>query len=67
MFSGPVEISLLATDEYGLERKEGHMFLVQVLEARVTRFVNPTYSYVAKVQKKYLEWTGRAASVDSRG
>ncbi|MCH7734301.1 MAG: acetamidase/formamidase family protein [Chloroflexi bacterium] len=52
------EMIIWLEDEYRFERKEAYMFLAQVLEARVTQFVNPTYSYVAKVQKKYLEWTG---------
>ena len=51
------EMIVWLEDEYGFERKEAYMFLAQILEARVTQFVNPTYSYVAKVQKKYLEWT----------
>ena len=29
-------------------------FLGQVLEARCTQFVNPTFTYVAKVPKRYL-------------
>jgi acetamidase/formamidase len=33
---------------------EAYLLLGQVLEARVTQFVNPTYTYVAKVAKKYL-------------
>ena len=44
---------------YGFTRKEIFMFLAQVLEARVTQCVNPTFSYVAKVKKGYLEWTAR--------
>ncbi|MFW6175090.1 MAG: acetamidase/formamidase family protein, partial [Chloroflexota bacterium] len=51
------EMILWLEDEYGMERKEAFMFLSQVLEARVTQFVNPTFSYVAKVKKEYLEWT----------
>ena len=52
------EMIIWLEDEYSFERKEAFMFLAQVLDARVTRFVNPTYSYVSRVQKKYLEWTG---------
>ena len=40
--------------EYGIPKGEGYMLLGQVLEARVCAYVNPTYSYVAKVEKKYL-------------
>jgi amidase len=41
-------------DDYGFERGEAYLFLGQVLEARVTQFVNPTFSYVCKVNRKYL-------------
>ena len=34
--------------------REAYLFLGQVLEARCTQFVNPTFSYVAKVNGKYL-------------
>ncbi len=51
------EMLLWLEDEYGRDRKEAYMFLAQVLEARVTQFVNPSFSYVAKVRKRYLEWT----------
>lgn len=50
------EMILWLEEEYGFARKEAFMFLAQVLEARVTQYVNPTYSYVAKVRKAYLEW-----------
>ncbi len=53
------EMILWLENSYGFARKEAFMFLAQVLEARVTQFVNPTFSYVAKVQKGYLEWTAR--------
>jgi acetamidase/formamidase len=48
------EMILWLGDDYGMERGEAFMFLAQCLEARVTQFVNPTYSYVAKVNRKYL-------------
>lgn len=51
------EMLLWLEDGYGMARKEAYMFLAQVLEARVTQFVNPSFSYVAKVSKRYLEWT----------
>jgi len=41
-------------DDFGLPKGEAYMLLGQVLEARVTAFVNPTYSYVAKVNKRFL-------------
>ena len=37
-----------------MSQGEAYMFLSQCLEARVTQFVNPSYSYVAKVASKYL-------------
>jgi len=30
------------------------MLLAQVLEARVTAFVNPLFTYVAKIARRYL-------------
>jgi hypothetical protein len=30
------------------------LYLGQVLEARCTAFVNPTFTYIAKVAKRYL-------------
>ncbi|MBM3933544.1 MAG: acetamidase [SAR202 cluster bacterium] len=48
------EMILWLEDEYGIPRGEAYMLLGQVLEARVTQFVNPTYSYVLKVNRKWL-------------
>jgi amidase len=39
---------------YGFERGDAYLFLGQVLEARCTEFVNPTFTYVAKVARRYL-------------
>jgi acetamidase/formamidase len=41
-------------EDYRMAYHEAYLLLGQVLEARVTQFVNPTYTYVAKVAKKYL-------------
>lgn len=41
-------------DTYGLPEPEAFMLLSQVLEARVTQFVDPLYTYVAKVKRAYL-------------
>jgi amidase len=41
-------------ESYGFTRGDAYLFLGQVLEARVTQFVNPTFTYVAKVAKRYL-------------
>ena len=48
------EMVLWLEESYGFARGEAYLFLGQVLEARCTQFVNPTFSYVAKVDKKYL-------------
>ncbi|MCZ7646588.1 MAG: acetamidase/formamidase family protein [Planctomycetota bacterium] len=40
--------------DYRLPRGEAYMLLAQVLEARVTQFVNPMFTYLVKVAKKYL-------------
>ncbi len=48
------EMILWLEQDYAMSKGEAFMFLAQVLEARVTQFVNPTYSYVAKVNKKWL-------------
>jgi acetamidase/formamidase len=41
-------------EDYGFSKGDAYMFLGQVLEARCTAFVNPTFSYIAKVNKKWL-------------
>jgi acetamidase/formamidase len=41
-------------ESYGFSRGEAYLYLGQVLEARVTAFVNPTFTYIAKVAKCYL-------------
>ena len=48
------EMILWLQHDYGFTRGEAYLFLGQVLEARCTQFVNPTFSYVAKVNRKYL-------------
>jgi len=48
------EMILWLEEDYGMSRGEAFMFLAQVLEARVTQFVNPTFSYICKVKKEYL-------------
>ncbi|GHU73710.1 acetamidase [Clostridia bacterium] len=40
--------------DYGISIEEGYLLMGQVLEARNTQFVNPTYSYVCKMNKSYL-------------
>jgi len=41
-------------ESYGMARGEAYLFLGQVLVARCTQFVNPTFSYVLKVPRRYL-------------
>ncbi len=41
-------------EDYGLSRIDAYLLLGQVLEARCTAFVNPTFTYIAKVGKEYL-------------
>jgi acetamidase/formamidase len=48
------EMILWLEDDYGFDRGEAYLFLGQVLEARCTQFVNPTFSYIAKVNRRYL-------------
>lgn len=40
--------------DYRIPAREAYLLLGQVLEARCTQFVNPTFTYVAKVAKRYL-------------
>ncbi len=49
-----VEMILWMEKEYGISRGEAYLLLGQVLEARCTQFVNPTYTYICKVNRKYL-------------
>lgn len=48
------EMVLWLEEEYGFTRGDAYLFLGQVLEARCTQFVNPTFSYVCKVNRQYL-------------
>jgi acetamidase/formamidase len=41
-------------EEYGMPKPEALLYLGQVLEARCTALVNPTYSYVCKVRREFL-------------
>jgi len=54
-FRYTLEAMILWLEEsYGFSRGEAYLFLGQVLEARVTAYVNPTFTYIAKVPKRYL-------------
>ncbi|MGQ0662984.1 MAG: acetamidase/formamidase family protein [Pseudomonadota bacterium] len=41
-------------DSYGLPSPEAYMLLGQIAEARCTQMVNPKYTYICKVNKRYL-------------
>ncbi len=42
------------TGEYGFTETEAFLLLGQILHARCTQFVDPLYTYIGKVPKKYL-------------
>jgi amidase len=44
-------------ESYGFARGDAYLYLGQVLEARCTQFVNPSFTYIAKVAKRYLPVT----------
>lgn len=41
-------------EDYAFTAGDAYLYLGQVLEARVTQFVNPTYTYFLKVARKFL-------------
>lgn len=41
-------------EDYGFSPGDAYLYLGQVLEARVTQFVNPTFTYFLKIDRKYL-------------
>jgi acetamidase/formamidase len=48
------ELVLWLEESYGFSKGEAYLFLGQVLEARCTQFVNPTFTYVAKLRREFL-------------
>ncbi len=50
-------------DDYGWNEREAFLLLGQILEARCTQFVDPLFTYVAKVPLRYLP--GKPASIMS--
>ncbi|MAF09053.1 acetamidase, partial [Candidatus Poribacteria bacterium] len=40
--------------DYGFTKADAYLWLGQVLEARVTQFVNPTFTYIAKINRAFL-------------
>jgi len=49
------EMILWLEDDFGYEPEDAYMLLAQVLEARCTHYINPTFSYVAKLNKNFLK------------
>ena len=58
-----VEMILWLEEDCGMSRGEAYLLLGQVLEARCTQFVNPTYTYVCKINRKYLPATHLTGSM----
>lgn len=54
-FRAALEGLVLWMEEEGWDRGDAYLWLGQVLEARCTQFVNPTFSYVAKVGRGWWE------------
>lgn len=52
-FRAGLEAMVLWLEEAGMPRSEGYLWLGQVLEARCTQFVNPTFTYVTKVRHEH--------------
>ena len=52
---GLEDLILWIEEDCKMSRGEVYLLLGQILEARVTQFVNPTFTYCVKAGKKYLE------------
>jgi amidase len=50
-------------DDYNWDDRDAYLLLGQILEARCTQFVDPLYTYVAKVAREHLP--GRPPSLES--
>ncbi len=48
------ELVFWMVDQYGFTEDDAYLMMGQVLEARCTQFVNPTYTYICKMPKKLL-------------
>lgn len=48
------DLILWMEEEHNFSRGDAYLWLGQVLEARCTQFVNPTFTYLCKVAKEYL-------------
>jgi hypothetical protein len=49
--------------DYGFSTETAVLLLGQVAEARATQIVNPKYTYIVKIAKRWLP-TGRSATLD---
>ena len=58
-FRAALEALILWLEADGMSRGDAYLWLGQVLEARCTQFVNPTFTYLAKVHRD----TGRPGGV----
>ncbi len=52
-FRSALEAMILWLEADGMPRGEAFLWLGQVLEARCTQFVNPTFTYLARVRREY--------------
>ncbi len=59
------ELIYWLADDCGWDEREAFLLLGQVLEARATQFVDPLYTYVAKVRREWLP--GLPPSVTAAG
>jgi acetamidase/formamidase len=58
-FRAALEAMILWLEADGLPRGDAYLWLGQVLEARCTQFVNPTFTYLAKVRREFWPSAGR--------
>jgi amidase len=56
------ELAYWMADDYAIPLPDAVLLLAQVAEARCTQLVNPKYTYVCKVAKRYLGEPVRAAT-----
>jgi amidase len=42
-------------EEYGIAHGDAYLLCGQVLEARCTQFVNPSFTYVVKLERRYVD------------
>ncbi|MGQ9554418.1 MAG: acetamidase/formamidase family protein [Anaerolineae bacterium] len=47
-------------DDYDMDERDAYLLLGQILEARCTQFVDPLYTYVAKIGLRYMSGAPRS-------